>query len=349
MVKTKGNKSANKKDKGRVKRSVSSQKNNKSFHGFVLRSVVTFLLVSIVLLSGVGFYILHTALSPTKSSRNIKETYTYMYSEYPFLKRWVRSLNKNNELKDIEIYAKEDSTVLHAIYIKAPKTTKNTAVIIHGHKNNAVNMLHIAYMYHHDLNFNVLLPDLRGHGKSGGDHIQMGWKDRYDVMQWMDVANELFGGDTKMIVHGISMGAATAMMVSGEKQPSYIKAYVEDCGYTSVWDEFAYVAEKDYHIPPMPFLYVADYLCRWKNGWGFKEASSVEQLKKSDKPMLFIHGAADTYVPTEMVYTLYQSKLKDKHIWTVPGAMHAMSYHDRKKEYTERVQAFVNMYFYNSK
>ncbi len=348
MVKTAVKKNT-RRNSNKKRNSINKNNNKKFFNGFFLKSLISFLIVSIILLSGIGFYILHTALSPTKSSRDIKETYTYMYSEYPFLKRWVRSLNRNNELKDVEIYAKEDSTLLHAIYIKAPKPTKNTAVIIHGHKNNAVNMLHIAYMYNHDLNFNVLLPDLRGHGKSGGEHIQMGWNDRLDVMQWMDIANELFGGDTKMIVHGISMGAATAMMISGEEQPGYVKGYVEDCGYTSVWDEFAYVAQKDYHIPPMPFLYVADLMCRWKNGWGFKEASSVEQLKKSNKPMLFIHGAADTYVPTEMVYTLYQSKSKDKHIWTVPGVMHAMAYHDRRNEYTERVRAFVNMYFYNTK
>lgn len=348
MVKTAVKKS--KKRNGNKKgKTIPKNNNKKFFDGFFLKSLISFLLVSIILLSGIGFYILHTALSPTKSSRNIDETYIYMYSEYPFLKKWVRSLKKGNELKDLEIYAKEDSTVLHALYIKSPIPTKNTAVIIHGHKNNAVNMLHIAYMYNHDLKFNVLLPDLRGHGKSGGDHIQMGWNDRRDVMQWMDVANNLFGGDTKMVVHGISMGAATAMMVSGEKQPSYVKAYVEDCGYTSVWDEFAYVAEKDYHIPKMPFLYVADFMCKWKNGWSFKEASSVEQLKKSDKPMLFIHGGADTYVPTDMVYTLYQSKPKDKHIWTVSGVMHAMSYHDRRNEYTERVKAFLNMYLYNTK
>lgn len=66
----------------------------------------------------------------------------------------------------------------------------------------------------------------------------MGWLDRKDVTQWMEVANRIYGDSTSMVVHGISMGAATTMMVSGEPQPDYVKCFVEDCGYTSVWDQF---------------------------------------------------------------------------------------------------------------
>ena len=113
-------------------------------------------------------------------------------------------------------------------------------------------MLMIGYLYSKEMDFNILLPDLYGHGMSEGNHVQMGWKDRLDVLQWTETADELFGRNhadsiasrsTKMVVHGISMGAATTMMVSGEVehgqyQQPFIKCFVEDCGYTSVWDEF---------------------------------------------------------------------------------------------------------------
>ena len=86
-------------------------------------------------------------------------------------------------------------------------------------------------------------------------YIARRWLDRLDVLQWTATADELFGrnnetvtaGDstrmrssgTEMVVHGISMGAATTMMVSGEvehgiHQQPFIKCFVEDCGYTSV-------------------------------------------------------------------------------------------------------------------
>lgn len=337
----------NKKNKRvKVKRETNDRKIRMGMGGCLFRLLFFVFVTFVVVLSGISYYIVYAALSPSKSSRDIKETYSYMYSEYPFLKSWVRSLAKYHELKDTTIYA-ADSTLLHAVYIRAKQPTRNTAVIIHGHKSNAVGMLHIAYLYNHDMGFNVLLPDLRGHGESGGTHIQMGWNDRKDVLQWMDVANVMFGGDTRMVVHGISMGAATAMMVSGENQPSFVKAYVEDCGYTSVWDEICYVAKRDYGISDMPFVSLASLICQWKYGWNFKEASCVNRLRHADKPMLFIHGTADSYVPAEMVYTLYQAKPRNKHIWTVPGVIHARSYHDCREEYTRRVCAFVNMYFYN--
>ena len=207
-------------------------------------------------------------------------------------------------------------------------------------------MLHIGYLYNHDLGYNILLPDLRNSGKSEGTHIQMGWNDRLDVMRWMNIADSIFGGNTKMVVHGISLGGAATMMVAGEKQPPYVKAYVEDCGYTSVWDELKHEINQDYGLPDMPFLYIADLFCQLEYDWGFKEASAIEQIKKCDTPMLFIHGGADTFVPTEMVYRLYQAKPRNKEIWVLPGVMHARSYHDKRKEYTETVRDFLSMYIY---
>ena len=43
----------------------------------------------------------------------------------------------------------------------------------------------------------------------------------------------------RIVIHGISMGAATTMMTAGEETPDAVKVFVEDCGYTSVWDVFS--------------------------------------------------------------------------------------------------------------
>ena len=50
--------------------------------------------------------------------------------------------------------------------------------------------------------------------------------------------------------------------------------------------------------------------------------------------MLFIHGDKDTYVPTWMVYPLYEAKPEPKELWIVPGAAHALSYKENKQEYS---------------
>lgn len=306
----------------------------------ILVAVVIFILA----VFGISYYIVHWGLSPT--TRNEQDTYAYMYSEYPHLKQWVRKLNSEQMLKDTTILS-TDSLRLHAFYIPADRPTPNTAIVVHGHKNCALGMLHIAYMYNRSMHFNVLLPDLRAHGESEGDHICMGWDDRNDIKRWIEEAPKIFGNeDLRIVVHGISMGAATTMMLAGDETPKTVRCFVEDCGYTSAWDAISYVANTKYHLPAFPFMYIANKLSKWKYGLDFKEASAIEQIKKAEKPMLFIHGTNDHYVPFEMVHELYQAKPRNKFIWEAPNARHGRSYHDYPKEYTLQVGAFVKSYFY---
>lgn len=293
---------------------------------------------------GGAFYLLGYSLRPdaTMEAKNAT-SYEYMYAEYPFLRGWVDSLRARDALRDTTIVGQEGER-LHALYAWAPKPTDRTAVIVHGYTDNAVRMLMIGYLYNHDLGFNILLPDLHYHGQSEGRAIRMGWRDRLDVLQWMEVANAIFGGRTRMVVHGISMGAATTMMVSGETLPPYVRCFVEDCGYTSVWDEFAKELKEQFSLPAFPLLNVASGLCGVKYGWTFREASALNQVAKCDRPMMFIHGDADDYVPTRMVYPLYEAKPGEKELWIVPGASHAVSYRDNREEYTRRMGAFVGKY-----
>lgn len=309
--------------------------------------VAAFILGALACLAG-GLYMLDYALCPVAAQKdyrhsNLQGSWNYLFKEYPYVRPWVDSLRRIDALKDTFIVA-TDGTRLHAYYATSPDTVRQTAVIVHGYTDNAVRMLMIGYLYHHDLHYNILLPDLRYAGLSEGTHIQMGWNDRLDVLRWMDVANHIFGGNTQMVVHGISMGAATTMMLSGESQQNYVKCFVEDCGYTSVWDQFSKELSEQFHLPDVPLLYAADMLCRIRYGWNFREASALEQVKKCSLPMLFIHGDADDYVPTWMVHKLYEAKPRPKELWIVPQAAHAASYHNHRTEYTYRVREFTAKY-----
>ena len=310
----------------------------------IIRIVVLVVLVVAAILVGGSLYLLRYSLRPEAAMEAKNATsYEYMYGEYPFLEPWVDSLRQRDALRDTTMTGR-DGERLHALYAWAPEPTDRTAVIVHGYTDNAVRMLMIGYLYNHDLGFNILLPDLYYHGESRGRAIRMGWKDRLDVLQWMEVANGIFGGHTQMVVHGISMGAATTMMVSGEEQQPYVKCFVEDCGYTSVWDQFSKELKGQFSLPAFPLLNVASGLCDVKYGWNFREASALKQVAKCDRPMLFIHGDADDYVPTWMVYPLYEAKPGEKELWVVPGAAHALSYRDNRAEYTRRVGEFVGKY-----
>ena len=142
-----------------------------------------------------GYYMLGHALKPEgliTRSRNIAESYNFMFEQYPELQPWVDSLVTVGALKDFYIENDHGET-LHALYVAATHPTPKTAVIVHGYTDNAVRMLMIGYLYNKEMDFNILLPDLYGHGMSEGNHAQMGWKDRLDVLQWTETADELFG------------------------------------------------------------------------------------------------------------------------------------------------------------
>ena len=138
------------------------------------------------------------------------------------------------------------------------------------------------------------------------------------------------------------MGGATVMMTSGDELPDYVRAFVEDCGYSSVITQFNNNRKQSFGFIPPDVLQSASLVTKKKYGWGFWEASSVKQLAKCEKPMLFIHGDADDFVPTDNVYKNYDAKVNGyKEIWVVPGAVHANSYAKAPQEYTQRVRDFL--------
>lgn len=294
-----------------------------------LTVLVTFFILLAITCAGASAYMLHYSLYNTESRLpSIKY-------DMPYLMRDTFVTMPSGDRH-------------HAIFLSNDSAKGRTAVIVHGYKDHCKSFLDLGIMYHDSLGYNILLPDLHGHGLSDGNDIQMGWKDRLDVLHWTKVAEEMFRDslyESKMVVHGVSMGAATTMCLSGEKNlPPYIRAFVEDCGYTSVWDEFSGQLKEQFGLPAFPLMYTTSLLCKWQYGWSFEEASPIKQVAKCNRPMLFIHGDADTYVPYSMLSPLYNAKPQPKEMWIAPGSQHAKAFHDHPAEYTAVVRDFLQKY-----
>jgi len=306
--------------------------------------IVACLFVAVaVLLCGGSCYMLGYSLSPDPNRRDVDSMYAVLYERVPDMKPWVDSLEHHGLLRDTFI-SMPSGEKAHALYVRGDTAKGRTAIVVHGYKDTAVKYLYLGRMYNRDLGFNVLLPDLHAHGLSDGDAIQMGWNDRNDVIKWMEVAERMFRDSvlkSRMVVHGVSMGAATTMCVSGERLPSYVSCFVEDCGYTSVWDEFSVQIKEQFGLSDFPLMYSTSLLCQLCHGWSFGEASPLRQVAKCDRPMLFIHGGGDTFVPTWMVYPLYNAKRGEKRLWVAPRSEHAKAFVDYPAEYCQRVAAFV--------
>ena len=212
--------------------------------------------------------------------------------------------------------------------------------------NNKDTMGAYAAMFH-KLGYNTLLPDARGHGQSQGNYIGYGWREKVDVKKWAKEVIQKNGSDSKIAIFGVSMGGATTMMASGLTMPRQVKAYIEDCGYTNVKDEVEHEAEDLYHLPTFPrfpLVEVLSGITRLRAGYFLGDGSSIRQVAKNKRPMFFIHGEKDTFVPTKMVYDNYQASKGKKELWIVPGAKHAKSFATEPAQYQKKVKVFLNRY-----
>ena len=231
-----------------------------------------------------------------------------------------------------------DNLKLHN-YILTNDSSKKWAVIVHGYTSEAIKMATYAKNFY-EMGYNIIMPDLRGHGKSEGHYIGMGWDERLDIIDLIDhiVANNI---DSQIVLFGVSMGAATVMNVSGETLPSNVKAVIEDCGYTSTSDEFAYQLKSMYKLPSFPLINAASLVSQVKAGYSFTEGSPIEQIKKSITPTLFIHGDQDGFVPYFMLDELYNVSTVEKERLVIKGAEHAEAHKTDPTLYWSTIKSFL--------
>lgn len=250
--------------------------------------------------------------------------------------KWLEEKSNYSD-KYIESY---DKLQLHS-YVVTQNSNK-WAIVVHGYGGSG-KLMSDKSKYFYDMGYNVLIPDLRGHGKSEGDYIGMGWKDRLDIISWINfIINE--NPNAEIVLHGTSMGAATVLMTSGENLPSNVKAIVADCAYTSAWDEFSYQLETYLKVPSYYILNVTNMVTKLKAGYSLKEASALECVKKATVPILFIHGDKDKFVPYSMMDKLYDATSSPKEKLTIEGGEHANSDLVSPFLYWLTVEDFLNQY-----
>lgn len=235
-----------------------------------------------------------------------------------------------------------DGLELKGYYLPAKEPTNKTVVLAHGYLGNARDMGLYGQYYYEELGYNIFTADMRGHGNSGGDYIGFGWHDRLDYLDWMDKIIEKTGDDTEIVMHGVSMGAATVLMASGEKdlQPN-VKAVVADSPYTSVYDMFDYQLERMFHLPAFPVLPSTSVVTKMKAGYSLSEASALDQVKKAEVPILYIHGNADTFVPTKMTEELLENTKSEAEMITFNGAGHGEAFVTQEDRYVSKLNEFL--------
>ena len=238
----------------------------------------------------------------------------------------------------VEVWTLEsfDGLTLHAKKFSPAMPTNRWAILVHGYGRDGT----FAYDYADEYlkrGWNVLIPDLRAAGESEGQFITMGAFESRDVFDW---ANKI-PSDAQIVLHGVSMGAATVMMTAA-LEPKNLVAVVEDCGYTSAYEMFTAQLEKIFGLPEYPAMPCANIVCKIETGVKISDAAPIEVIDKIKVPVLFIHGDEDKLVPFEMMTQLFDACAAPKDKFVVEGAGHADAKRENPAAYFDKVFAFLD-------
>lgn len=312
----------------------------------IFGSIVTLLVISYFL---VGNYFYNFALNVDREKEflednpHLEESKAVVASVAEGEKLADNLFTKEHKPAQLNIISSDKQQLkLNAYLYENNQTQHKWAIVVHGYNGNAKGMTRYVRNFY-ERGYNVLSPDLRGHGKSEGDYIGMGWPDRKDMLLWIDQIIKK-DPEAEIVLFGVSMGAATVMMTSGEKLPDNVKVIVEDCGYSSVSDVFAYQLDDLFGLPEFPVMNAANSVTNIRAGYDLYEASAVEQVSKSVTPMLFIHGDADTFVPFEMMNEVYEAANVEKEKLIIPEANHGDAEKVDPEIYWNTVWGFVDQY-----
>ena len=310
--------------------------------------VLWVVLTAAILLLLFGFVFLKISVLHDTIGRKEETFRPKLSADYPDVLPWFDGLRQFGLVSD-EYLTNRVGLRIHAYFI--PKeNAQSTVVLIHGYSGCALQTLPHARMYRERMNCNVVMVDLVHHAQSEGRVTGMGWNDRLDVMQWIELANSRFvtGNDEPlpMALHGLSMGGACALMTAGEGNlPSNVKAIVDDSGYTSAFSEFSHEITTKLHLPVIPFAYVASFVAKCVLGWSYREASALKRMSQIEQPVMVIHGDADTRVVYSEGKQLYDAKTKGyREMWSVKNGAHIAAIRMYPEEYFQRVSSFLEKF-----
>ena len=224
-------------------------------------------------------------------------------------------------------------------YINEAETSR-TVICVHGYNSCGYNDFSPMVEPILKNGLNCLLIDQRHYGKSEGRFTGFGILESRDLLKWISLVNESFP-EGKIALYGISMGAATVMQASCLNLPENVRGIVEDCGYTSCYNEFAAVLKSIAHLPAFPLMNILALMSKVFLKLDIR-SDSRNCVAKAKVPMLFLHGDGDAFIPVTMCNECYEACGSEKQIRIYSGAGHAQSHFKHPEEYEKVFLTFIN-------
>ncbi|NLG89539.1 MAG: alpha/beta hydrolase [Clostridiaceae bacterium] len=292
--------------------------------------VIYILLVVISLLILSGFYFSRKVIYiPLRNMEKISE---YESQNPSFDIEWYEKLDK----EDVTIPS-PFGYMISGTFIRNERSDGRTIIFCHGVTVSRICMVKYAAMYYRR-GWNLFLYDHRRHGNSGGKTTTYGYFEKHDLKAVVDYVRGKIGSAI-IGIHGESMGAATLLQYAGMEDKADF--YIADCPYSSLWELLRYLLKRDYHLPAFPLMQIADIFIRLQAKFSVISVNPYDDVKNINKPVLFIHGEADDYVPTSMSIEMHKAKKGFAEIYIAPGAGHALSMRTDPETYENVVFSFM--------
>lgn len=275
----------------------------------------------------------HTLFSQNKidiiGEENIKNTL-----------KWIKE-----SISDNVCIQSDDGLKLHASLINV-QNAKGVVIIFHGYRSFGARDFCQQLPILHQAGYNIMLIDQRSHGQSEGKYIYYGTKEYKDALLWRKKASEIYGNELPIAFFGLSMGAATVLMASGEidKDDTQVKCVIADCPFYDTYGIIKHVLWKYNKIYPQPIIHFVKFWCRFLADFNMESPSCAEQAKKSSLPFLIFHGKEDKFVPTECSVRLADELGESAKLVLIDEARHAEAIYYSKELYKKELLDFLAKY-----
>lgn len=293
-----------------------------------------FFILIIILWLYLSYFILSMVVD--KNKIDIKNLSIWEHDEYISKKREEERIYKKlREKYDLEelIIKSKDNVNIDAIYIK--NNSNKWVILSPGYLENSKSMMPIA-SYYTLKNYNVLAINNKRR------YITFGYNESNDIVSFILYIQKHYP-NSKIVLHGISVGAFSSLLINKYKINPNIKGIIADSSYTSAYDIFEYQLHLRLGILTLPMMFCINLIYRLKFKKSLKELNALELMKNSKYPCLFIHAKDDDFISPYMTKELHKVCTSEKEVYYLEGNYEEAFIKDNQK-YKKILDDFLEKY-----
>ena len=212
-------------------------------------------------------------------------------------------------------------------------------ILVHGYHSCAANDFAVAGQWYASRGYTLIAVDQRAHGLSGGRRLTFGARERRDVIAWAQYAGYVLGAE-RIWIHGVSMGASSALYAMGAGLPDGVCGVVADCPYDGVMGLFSYYFRRRLRVPAGLPAALAFPGLACALGFAFTRSTCGGESASCALPLLLIEAGEDTTVPPGSAGSILAARGGSTALVRFERAPHALCWQEDREKYAKALLDF---------